>query len=153
MPAALLVESRGAIVTDRAREPRRLHTALDEPCLRVGNQRRSDARAVRLGRHEKLIQLLTLEGAEAERRADRADNVDIWKCGLKPIAKARKAAETDQLKRRKRRMRFVPAVAPQPREQIDLIGWLSTKSFDDLIALRVGNIAEFVSNSLVAGGS
>lgn len=36
-------------------------------------------------------------------------------------------------------------------EQIDLIGWLSTKSFDDLIALRVGNIAEFVSNSLVAG--
>jgi acyl carrier protein len=37
-------------------------------------------------------------------------------------------------------------------EQIDLIGWLSTKSFDDLIALRVGNIAEFVSSSLVAGG-
>jgi acyl carrier protein len=37
-------------------------------------------------------------------------------------------------------------------EQIDLIGWLSTKSFDDLIALRVGNIAEFVSNNLVAGG-
>jgi acyl carrier protein len=37
-------------------------------------------------------------------------------------------------------------------EQIDLIGWLSTKSFDDLITLRVGNIAEFVSNSLVAGG-
>jgi acyl carrier protein len=36
--------------------------------------------------------------------------------------------------------------------QIDLIGWLSTKSFDDLIALRVGNIAEFVSDSLVAGG-
>ena len=35
--------------------------------------------------------------------------------------------------------------------QIDLIGWLSTKSFDDLIDLRVGNIAEFVSNSLVAG--
>ena len=38
-------------------------------------------------------------------------------------------------------------------EQIDLIGWLSTKSFDDLITLRVGNIAEFVSNSLVAGSS
>ena len=37
-------------------------------------------------------------------------------------------------------------------EQIDLIGWLSTKSFDDLIALRVGNIAEFVSSSLVAAG-
>lgn len=37
-------------------------------------------------------------------------------------------------------------------EQIDLIGWLSTKSFDDLIALRVGNIAEFVSNNLAAGG-
>ena len=37
-------------------------------------------------------------------------------------------------------------------EQIDLIGWLSTKSFDDLIALRVGNIAEFVSDRLVAGG-
>jgi len=37
-------------------------------------------------------------------------------------------------------------------EQIDLIGWLSTKSFDDLIALRVGNIAEFVSDSLAAGG-
>jgi acyl carrier protein len=37
-------------------------------------------------------------------------------------------------------------------EQIDLIGWLSTKSFDDLIALRVGNIAEFVSNSLVVTG-
>jgi acyl carrier protein len=36
--------------------------------------------------------------------------------------------------------------------QIDLIGWLSTKSFDDLIALRVGNIAEFVSDRLVAGG-
>jgi acyl carrier protein len=38
-------------------------------------------------------------------------------------------------------------------EQIDLIGWLSTKSFDDLIALRVGNIAEFVSSSLVAAGA
>jgi acyl carrier protein len=37
-------------------------------------------------------------------------------------------------------------------EQIDLIGWLSTKSFDDLISLRVGNIAEFVSNNLAAGG-
>jgi acyl carrier protein len=37
-------------------------------------------------------------------------------------------------------------------DQIDLIGWLSTKSFDDLIALRVGNIAEFVSNNLAAGG-
>jgi acyl carrier protein len=37
-------------------------------------------------------------------------------------------------------------------EQIDLIGWLSTKSFDDLIALRVGNIAEFVSNNLAASG-
>jgi acyl carrier protein len=36
-------------------------------------------------------------------------------------------------------------------EQIDLIGWLSTKSFDDLIALRVGNIAEFVSNNLAVG--
>jgi acyl carrier protein len=36
-------------------------------------------------------------------------------------------------------------------EQVNLIGWLSTKAFDELIALRVGNIAEFVSNSLVAG--
>ena len=37
-------------------------------------------------------------------------------------------------------------------EHIDLIGWLSTKSFDDLIALRVGNIAEFVSNNIAARG-
>jgi acyl carrier protein len=36
--------------------------------------------------------------------------------------------------------------------QVDLIGWLSTKAFDELITLRVGNIAEFVANSLVAGG-
>jgi acyl carrier protein len=36
--------------------------------------------------------------------------------------------------------------------QVDLIGWLSTKAFDELIALRVGNIAEFVANSLIAGG-
>jgi acyl carrier protein len=34
-------------------------------------------------------------------------------------------------------------------EQIDLVGWLSTQSLDALIALRVGNIAEFVANHLV----
>lgn len=37
-------------------------------------------------------------------------------------------------------------------EQVDLVGWLSTQSLDALIALRVGNIAEFVANNLVASG-
>jgi acyl carrier protein len=36
--------------------------------------------------------------------------------------------------------------------QIDLIGWLSTQAFDDLIALRVGNVAEFVSSRLADRG-
>jgi acyl carrier protein len=35
--------------------------------------------------------------------------------------------------------------------KVDLIGWLSTKAFDELITLRVGNIAEFVANSVIAG--
>jgi acyl carrier protein len=33
-------------------------------------------------------------------------------------------------------------------ERVDLIGWLATKAFDELIALRVGNVAEFVSTRL-----
>lgn len=33
-------------------------------------------------------------------------------------------------------------------DEVDLIGWLSTKAFDELIALRVGNVAEFVSTRL-----
>ena len=33
-------------------------------------------------------------------------------------------------------------------EQVDLIGWLATKTFDELIALRVGNVAEYVSTHL-----
>jgi acyl carrier protein len=33
-------------------------------------------------------------------------------------------------------------------EQVDLIGWLAAKPFDELIALRVGNVAEFVSTRL-----
>jgi acyl carrier protein len=36
--------------------------------------------------------------------------------------------------------------------QVDLIGWLSTQAFDDLIALRVGNVAEFVSSRLAGRG-
>jgi acyl carrier protein len=36
--------------------------------------------------------------------------------------------------------------------QVDLIGWLSTQAFDDLIALRVGNVAEFVSCRLAGRG-
>lgn len=32
--------------------------------------------------------------------------------------------------------------------QVDLMGWLSTQTFDELIALRVGNVAEFVSSCL-----
>ena len=66
---------------------------LGEPCLRVGNQCRSDTRAVRLGRHEVLIQFITLEGAETKRGGGRADNMDVWQCGFQPIAKARKCAE------------------------------------------------------------
>jgi acyl carrier protein len=31
---------------------------------------------------------------------------------------------------------------------IDLISWLSTRGFDQLIALRVGHIAEFVAHAL-----
>jgi acyl carrier protein len=31
---------------------------------------------------------------------------------------------------------------------VDLMGWLSTRGFDDLIALRVGHIAEFVAHAL-----
>jgi acyl carrier protein len=36
-------------------------------------------------------------------------------------------------------------------EQVDLVGWLSTQPMDDLIALRVGNIAEFVAKRLLDG--
>jgi hypothetical protein len=122
VPAALLVKPRRAIIADRARKPRDLHTTLGEPCLRVGDQRRSDTRAARPGRHEKLIQLLTPEGAEAERRAGWPDNVDVREYGLQPIAKARRGAEAGHLERSKRRMRFVPDIVPQPREMIDLIG-------------------------------
>ena len=63
------------------------------------------------------MQLLTLEGAEAKRRTDRSDNVDIWEGGLQPFAKAYKGSEADQLKRRKRRMRFVPTIVPHPHPQ------------------------------------
>jgi acyl carrier protein len=37
-------------------------------------------------------------------------------------------------------------------ERVDLIGWLATKAFDELIALRVGNVAEFVSTRLADRG-
>jgi acyl carrier protein len=33
-------------------------------------------------------------------------------------------------------------------EHVDLIGWLSAQAFDELIALRVGHVAEFVSSRL-----
>ena len=81
-----------------------------------------DARALRLGRHEKLRQLITLEDVEADGRAKRAGNVDVRECGLQPLAKALGGAEAGQLLRHQRRVRLVPAVIPQPRETIDLSG-------------------------------
>jgi len=35
-------------------------------------------------------------------------------------------------------------------DTVDLVGWLATKAFDELIALRVGNVADFVSTRLAA---
>jgi hypothetical protein len=95
---------------------------LGELYLGVGNQRRRDARAACLGRDEKLIQLLTLENAETDRRAKWTGDADVRECGLQPLAKAVERAEAGQLRRRQRRMGFVPDVMPQPREVIDLGG-------------------------------
>ena len=100
----------------------RLDAVLGKPCLCVGDQRRSDACAVRLGRHEKLIQFITLEDIEADRCAKRTGNMDVRKCGLQSLAKALKGAEAGQLWRQQWRVSSVPAVIPQPREMIDLSG-------------------------------
>jgi hypothetical protein len=57
-----------------ARRTSRLDSTLGEPRLRLGDLRRGDARAACLGRHEKLVQLVTLEGAEAYGPAEWADS-------------------------------------------------------------------------------
>jgi len=77
---------------------------------------------VRLGRHEKLIEFITLEDIEADGRATRTGNMDVRKCALQSLAKALESAEVGKLWRHQRRVRLVPAVMPQPREMIDLSG-------------------------------
>jgi hypothetical protein len=68
------------------------------------------------------MQLITLEGIEADGRAKRADNADVRKSGLQPLAKALDGAEADQFWRHQRRMRSMPAVMPQPHEMFDFSG-------------------------------
>src|SRR4026208_1007300 len=82
MPSALLIESRRAVIANRACEPRALAASCGKAGLGVGNQRRSNTRAPRSRRHKELIQLVALEHRESDGRTNRPHHAGFPQRGL-----------------------------------------------------------------------
>src|SRR5256885_8012358 len=66
-PAALLIESRGPLIPDRAVQPGSLDATLRQATLGVGHQPGRNARPAGLGRDVELVELVALEHAESHR--------------------------------------------------------------------------------------
>jgi len=121
-PPVLLVEAGRAIVSNRARQPRRLNAVGGKAGLSVRDQRGGNASAAGLRRDEELIQLVLFDDGESKRRERRTDDADVGESGLQTIPEAVECPELGQSSRHDRRVRFVPAVVPDTRQVIDFIG-------------------------------
>src|SRR5262245_52593000 len=120
MPAGFLVEPRGSVVADRARQPGRPDAGRGEASLGVRNQGRGNALPARLFRHIKLIELVALQYRESDRRAARSRDA----CGgheqRQPFTKILERSQPRQSRRDDSRVRVPPAVEPNPDKRIEV---------------------------------
>src|SRR5262245_29046719 len=86
-PAALFVESRGAVVPDGTCEPGRFNPASRQTPSRIIYQCYRIAGAARLCADEKLVELVILDDAEAGRLSRRPGNTDVRQRLLEPRSK------------------------------------------------------------------
>src|SRR5580704_16393625 len=87
-PTALLVEPRGALVSNRAGEPGCAHPAFGKARFRIDDQSRGNARTSRPRRNIELIELITLQHAKAHRRVNGAGDAHTGQGGSKPFSEA-----------------------------------------------------------------
>ena len=111
-PTALLVEPRGALVSNRAGEPGCAHPALGKTRFRIDDQSRGNARTSRPRRNIELIELITLQHAKAHRRVNGAGDAHTGQGGSKPFSEALERTKASKLHRYDPRMRVLPAVVP-----------------------------------------
>jgi hypothetical protein len=118
-PTALLVEPRGALVSDRAGKPSRRDTAAAKPSFRIGDQSRGDTRTSRLRGNIELIELIALQHAKADRRAGVAGDAHTGQCGSKPFSETLERTKASEFHRHDSRMRVPPAVVPNLCQRAD----------------------------------
>src|SRR5688572_23681245 len=121
LPALLLVEARGAVVPDRAREPGGLDALCSEVSFGVGDQRPGDAGATRLAGDEQLIELVVLGEVEPDRCSWRTDDADVRQRLPQPLPEAFPGAQALEVLGEERRVGVLPRVVPHGGELIDLV--------------------------------
>jgi hypothetical protein len=99
MPSAFLIEPRGALVADRARQPpqwrHRVRTAGPRHRRSTRQRRPSHVTRPRL----ELIELVVFDDAQSNRGAGRTDDPDVRKGGLEPLSEALERSAPGELRR------------------------------------------------------
>ena len=118
-PSALFIEARSSIVANRACEPRCFHAAFRQPVFCIGDQHAGDFRSACRRRHVELIEFVAFQDGESDWSAGRACDSDIRKGLSQPVSKALERAVSLQFSGQNLGMGVLPAVVPNPCENIN----------------------------------
>jgi hypothetical protein len=119
-PSALFVESGGALISNRAGEPRGLDPSVGKPGFGIRYQPGRGARTTRRRRHEELIDFVAFHDAEADRGARWPDHSNLGQVDPQPLPETLQRAQPCEFGRDDLGMCLMPSIEPELRQPIEL---------------------------------